>query len=299
MSTISIVTSMCNRGPEVLEIIDKLLFPSLLNNGRSDMELVIIDDYSPLKNETQTIVEKHLCDLKSAFGNVVFIRNGSNLGFAKSFNRGMFMARGEKLIVANDDLYFPLNSIGRLAKTLDEPAGYLIAGPITNASSAWSFQYCKQAPLLRSYAPAEITRLEKFSEWLYAQMKGRRMTTDNLCGFCFAADPVLLKEFCGFDEQYGYGFYEDTDFVQRIAKAYGEKKIAINLEVFIGHGGDKGSSKTVSQELLKMNYALVTNGIRYGHRWGYWKLLKRIVFGIESQFGKGTISELLPEKIDL
>lgn len=294
MGAVSIITSMYNRKPGVLETIDKLLFPSLLNNGGSDMELLIIDDCSPLENETGILVKKYLRDLKSAFGNVIFTRNGFNFGFAKSFNRGIFMAGGKKILVTNDDVYFPQNSISRLVATLNEPEGYLIVGPITNSSNVWSFQYCKQAPLLKSYAPAEIAKLEKFSSWLYVQMKGQRMTADNLCGFCFAADSALLKELHGFDDKYSYGFYEDTDLMQRIAKEYGEQKIAVNLEVFVGHGGIQGPSETMKQEFLKMQYALITNGIRYANRWGYGKLLKRIFYGVRSQFGKGTISEILP-----
>jgi GT2 family glycosyltransferase len=301
MAKLSVITSMYNRSTEVLSAIDNLFFPSLLNNGNSGTEVIIIDDCSPLENETKAIVEKYLPDLKRRFGNVDFIRNASNLGFAKSFNKGLILAGGEKSVVVNDDLYFPQNSLAGLAATLDEPEGYLIAGPITNASSSWSYQYCKQAPQLESYALAEIEKLERFARWLLMVMKGRRMTTDNLCGFCFAADAVFLKKIGGFNERYGYyGFFEDTDLVQRIARECGEKKIAVNLEVFIGHGGVKGTSRTMLQQPLKMACALLVNGFKYANDWGYGKLLKRIIYGNWSQLtGKGTISELLPKKIDL
>lgn len=299
MNTISIITSMYNRNPQILETIDNLLIPSLLSNGNSEMELIIIDDCSPLEDATGNLIGKHFQTLKEKFGNVIFTRNESNLGFAKNFNTGLYKAGGERIILANDDLYFPLNSIARLVQTLDEQEGYLIAGPITNASGAWSFQYCKQAPLLSSYEPAEIVELEKFSLWLYEKMRGQIMTTDNLCGFCYATDAAFLRELNGFDEKYGHGFFEDTDLIQRIAKEYGKSKIAINMEVFVGHGGVKGSSQTMSQELLKMNYYFFANAIKYANRWGYWKLLRRIVYGIQSQTGKGTISELLPENVAL
>lgn len=195
--TISVITSMYNRKSEVLEIITNLLLPSLLNNGSSNTELIIIDDCSPLKDETEALIGKYHRDLKCKFGNVIFTRNKSNLGEIRSINKGMYMAEGKRLILANDDLYFPRNSIERLAATLDEPEGYLIAGPITNASSSWSFQYCRQAPTLKSYSPAEIEKLEQFSLWLHERMRGRRKTTDNLCGFCFAADSQLLKKIGG------------------------------------------------------------------------------------------------------
>ena len=299
--TISIITSMYNRKPEVLEIITNLLLPSLLNNGRSSMELIIIDDCSPLKDATGTIIERYLPVLEDRFGNVIFVRNEANLGWTGSINKGIYMAGGKRLIIANDDVYFPSRSIERLAITLDRPEGYLIAGPITNASTAWSFQYCRQAPSLKSNSPAEIEKLEKFSLWLREKMRDRIITTNNLCGFCFAADSQLLKKIGGLEEKYKHGYFEDTDLIQRIAKEYGEEKIAINLEVFVGHGGVSGTSRTMLQEPFKMAKALIANGIKYASCWGYQKLLKRIVFGIRSQLtGKGTISELLPPgKINL
>jgi O-antigen biosynthesis protein len=264
------------------------------------MELIIMDDFSPLEKETKEVVEKYFCGLKSKFGNVIFTRNQANLGFAKSFNRGIKMARGEKLIIANDDLYFPANSIERLARTLDEQEGYLIAGPITNANTSWSFQYCKQAPKLKAFTQKEIEKLELFAKWLYETMKDRRMATNNLCGFCFAADSAYLKDIGGFNEKYGYGFYEDTDLIQKTVKQHGVEKIVINLEVFVGHGGVKGASGTMLQEPLKMVQALVVNGFKFANDWGYGKLLRRIIYGIRSQVsGKGTISELLSREIRL
>lgn len=298
--TISIVTSMYNRKPEVLEIIANLLLPSLLNNGGSDAELIIIDDYSLLKAETKALVEKYLPALKSRFGNVIFTRNESNLGWTASINKGIYMAGGKRLIVANDDLYFPLNSVERLAETLDSPEGYLIAGPITNNQGVWTFQYCRQAPTIKSYAPTEIEKLEKFSSWLWTKMKGERMVIPSLSGFCFATDSILLKKMGGFEEKYRHGYYEDADLIQRIARKYGKNAIAANLEVFVGHGGVRGASRTMLQEPFKLARALLVNSFKYANTWGYWKWIRGIISGFRSQLsGKGTISELLPKRVNL
>ena len=295
--TTSIITSLYNSKVETLDVIDKLFFPSLLNNKGADKELIIIDDGSPLKKETTYLVEKYLQDLRRSFVDVKFIRNETNLGFSKSFNKGIFMASGEKLLVTNDDTYFPFCSIEKLVSTLSEKPGYGLVGPITNAQTAWSPQYCKQAPLIKSYSYTELERLELFSKWLAEHMKDRRMITDNLCGFCFAADAYFLKNIGGFNEKYKFGYYEDTDLASRVAREYGKEKLVINMEVFVGHGGIKGTSGSFLQHPVKMIYYLLVNGIKYANDWGYGKLLKRITYGILSQRGKGTISELLPDKI--
>lgn len=296
---LSIITSMYNKDPEVIKLISELFFRSLLNNSSLDYELVIIDDHSPLETETRVMVEKFMPQLKRYFGNVIFKRNPKNLGFAQSYNTGIYMASCKQLLITNDDVYFPQGSIAKLVNTLNETAGYKIVGPVTNANTAWSFQYCQQAPILKSHSNDELEKLGVFAKWLENEMKGRRIITDNLCGFCFAADAEFLKKQGGFDESYKFGLFEDTDLIQRIVHKYGKEKVAINLEVFVNHGGTAGSSKSVKQLPAKMLYYSLINGAKYARSWGWWTLAKRIHYGLLSQItGRGTISEQLPKKIN-
>jgi GT2 family glycosyltransferase len=297
MKTTTIVTSMYNRSQGVLEIIDKLFFTSLLRNGDLNTELIILDDCSPFQIQTDTIIGKYLPILKKIFGSVIFVRNESNLGFAKSFNKGIKMASGERLLIANDDLYFPKGSIQKLVETLLNP-DYLLVGPISNNKELFSFQYCEQAPKLNSYFPQETERLELFSEFLKQKMHGQIKKTDDLCGFCFATDTAFLKEIGGFNENYKHGFWEDIELIKKINKEYGYGKTAINMEVFVGHRGIKEGASSFMQQPLKAAYYFLINSFKYANTWGYGKTLERMTFGLRSQIsGKGTISELLPKEI--
>ncbi|MCX6754234.1 MAG: glycosyltransferase [Candidatus Nomurabacteria bacterium] len=293
----SIITSMYNKHSEVLKIIDELFIPSLIQNGNKDTEIIIIDDCSLLEAETENLINKHLPSLRNSFASVIFVKNQVNLGFAKSFNRGINMACGENLLITNDDVYFPIGSIKKLVDTLSESENYALVGPVSNNIELWSFQYCKQAPKIASYSDQEIARLELFSTWLAKNMHNQRKTVDNLCGFCFAADASFLKKFGGFSEKYKHGYFEDTDLIKQITKKYGYEKIAVNMEVFINHGGPKGASQTFKQLPVKMFISLIVNSFKYANTWGYSTLLKRIIYGLKSHFGIGTISELIPKKI--
>lgn len=292
----TIVTSMYNRKQEVLEIIDKLFFPSLLRNSNKNTELIIIDDCSPLKIQTDILIHKYLPELRKAFGSVKYTTNKENLGFAKSYNVGIQMAKGKNLLIANDDLYFPIGSINKLIDTLSESKDCGLVGPISNTPMMWSFQYCKQAPRLKSYSTEEIGKIEEFSIWLSEKMSGKRTMTDHhLCGFCFASKTNFMKEFGGFNENYGYGNLEDTDLIYRILHKYGKERLVINNEVFIGHGGIKGNSRTLLQQPLRMICHMIINSVIFSYRWGLKKYFKIVYFGIKSQLnGTGTISELLP-----
>jgi GT2 family glycosyltransferase len=107
-----------------------------------------------------------------------------------------------------------------------------------------------------------------------------------------------MNEMGGFDEQFAYGLYEDTDLVQRVVKRYGKDKIVINPEVFVAHGGPGGSSVTVRQEPWRFAYYAWVNSLKYARRWGYRALLGRLAYGMVSQTtGRGTVSDQLPKKI--
>lgn len=293
----TLVTSMYNQNISVLETLDKLFFPSLLKNGNKNIGILILDDCSPLRRETEELVNKYTSKLMRAFAFVKFLRNKTNLGFAGSFNKGIRLTQTKYILIANDDLYFPAGSIKRLISTLNEKESYGLVGPISNNKELWSYQYCRQAPKIKSYKPEEIKKLDLFSSWLQKEMTGQRMVTDNICGFCFAADTAFLKSFNGFTEKYQHGYYEDTDLIQRIIKEHGLGSVAINMEVFIGHGGVNGASQSFKQLPLKMVKSLIVNSFKYAKTWGYLKLLRRFIYGTLSQLGYGTISSLLPRKI--
>lgn len=296
---ITLVTSMFNKNAEVIDILNNVFFPGLLLNRSKKVRLIIIDDCSPLKKETEYVVNKYIDRLRREFCSVIFIRNEKNLGFAKSYNKGIKMAKTKYILVANDDVYFPVGSIRRLVSSLDEKDDYGLVGPVSNNSTLWTFQYCKQAPRLKSYLPEEFGRIEKFSRYLSKTMEGQRRTVDShLCGFCFAAKTEFLKEFGGFNESYNFGQYEDTDLVRRVVSKYGSRKIAIIMDVFVGHGGRNGNSRTLLQEPHKMVYYGIVNGFKYLNRWGFKEYLKVLTFGLRSQMtGKGTISDLIPNNI--
>ena len=289
----SIITSMYNRKPATIETVDNLFFPSILNNASSDKELVILDDCSPLEQETRAMVEKYLRDLKKRFGNVVFERNPENYGFGKSFNRGINLAGGDRLVVSNDDVYFPLESVDLLAATLLESDKFGLIAPITNEKTSWTYQYCKQAPKLKSYSPEELEKLESFAKHARESMKGIRIAVDNVSGFCFAINSDLLREIGTFDESFEYGLFEDTDLAKRVGQEY---KIIINPEVFVNHGGLKGASGSLLQQPIKTSYYAVVNAFKHGRKWSYLNTLRGIAFGLYSQTGRGTVSELFEEK---
>jgi hypothetical protein len=51
---------MHNRTQASIDVMDALFFPSLLRNAAKDWELIIVDDASPLKQQTNALMVRHL-----------------------------------------------------------------------------------------------------------------------------------------------------------------------------------------------------------------------------------------------
>lgn len=293
MST-TIVTSMYNKSLRVIKTIDKLFLPSLLNNASSDKELILVDDFSPAKSETRALLNKYLPELRAQFGNVEFVQNKENLGFGSSYNGGIMRANGSDIIVVNDDVYFPKNSVDKLTSVLFESDSYGIVSPITNEKASFTYQYCKQAPHITTYSELEFERIENFSEFASEKMNGKRIKTDLVTGFCFAMPTDLLQQLGGFDEQFKFGMFEDTDLARRVNQNY---DVIVAPDIYIHHGGIKGSSGSISQVPWKMFKAGIVNQYKYGKKWNdHSGAMKHVIKGVQRMMtGKYTVSELFDE----
>ncbi len=237
---ISIISSMYNNNKLILEILDNLFFPSLLNNASKEYEFILVDDISPLKKETLILIKKWEKKLKSKFGKFTFVQNSKNLGFAKSFNRGVSKASGEILILANDDLYFPKKSIENLyLQTKNKKYGLI--GPSTNEKGAWTKQYLKSTRDIRDFSLDEINYIEKTYIDAKKCFGNKIYSVDMLAGFCFSIRKEVFEEFGGFAEIYGRGLFEDTELASKIRKKY---LLGLVSGVFIYHGGPEGASNS-------------------------------------------------------
>ena len=100
---ISIITINFNGLKDTCELIDSIPF----NN---DMEVIVVDNASK-KDEASIISER--------FPQVKVIRSNQNLGFAGGNNLGMKEAKGEYILLINNDTYFKEFNIDSLIEKLE------------------------------------------------------------------------------------------------------------------------------------------------------------------------------------
>lgn len=192
------------------------------------VEIIVVDDASP---EPASIA------LQGVSG-ICLVRNESNLGFIGSCHRGADLARGEFLILLNNDIQvtagwldalldvFTLRAdAGLVGARLVYPDGRLqeAGGIVWQDGSAWNWG--------RGGDPEQP---------MYRYLRA----VDYCSGACLALRRADWKTFGGFDRTYAPAYYEDTDLAFRVRA--GGKRVYYQPEAKIIHyeGVSSGTDET-------------------------------------------------------
>ena len=187
---------------------------------QADFEVIVVDDQS--SDETPVRLE--------AVEGLVSIRNEQNLGFVGSCNRGAESARGQYIVMLNNDTQVLDGWLDRLIDTfrcfpdtgiagakLVYPDGSLqeTGGMIFRDGSGWNYGKGDDA----SRPEYEFTR-----------------EVDYCSGACIMLETRLFGELGGFDSRYAPAYYEDTDLAFRV-RAMGLKVRVQPAAVIVHHEG--------------------------------------------------------------
>ena len=154
------------------------------------------------------------------------IANGRNLGFAMGCNQGMEAARGDFILLLNNDVIVTPGWLsGLLAPFSSEGVG--IVGPVTNNISG-----------LQRVPEAEyqsIADLDAFALAHRQRLSGARVPTRRIVGFCMLFRRSLYETIGPLEAEFGSGNFEDDDFCLRASlEGFGN---LIAADVFIHHFG--------------------------------------------------------------
>jgi len=170
---------------------------SIMRNTSGEYGIIIID------NASDEETKKYLETLK-AFGKlpVVLIRNEENLGFIKAVNQGMASSAADFICILNNDT---IVAKGWLKEMID------IAGAggdigIVNPSSNNLGQ-----------KPASGEPVDLYAEKI-VRNSGQSVELSAAIGFCMLIKREVIRKIGLFDEIYGMGNFEDTDFSRRAVK---------------------------------------------------------------------------------
>ena len=223
---VSIVIPAYNEHKYTLACIESII----KHTDNVSYEIIIMDDCSS---------EKESREIGKYMKNILFHSNDKNLGFIRNCNKGAGFAKGNYVMLLNNDtnvqpgwlsalveLIDPSKKIGMVGSKLVYPNGQLqdAGGIIWNDASGWNF-----GRLADPNSP----------EYNYVR------ETDYLTGATILIWKSLWDEIGGFDELYVPAYYDDPDLAFEVRKAgykvlYQPKSVVVHYEG-ISNGTDLGS----------------------------------------------------------
>ncbi|MEN3816670.1 MULTISPECIES: bifunctional glycosyltransferase family 2 protein/class I SAM-dependent methyltransferase [Bacillus] len=227
-----------------LELTKKCLASIERYTDKDKIELIIVDNGS--SDGTREYIS-NLPDVK-------VILNEKNLGFAKGCNQGIEAAGGENLLFLNNDTMVTKNWLTSMLRVLyhSEKAG--MVGPVSN--------YVSGAQMIHD-AYQSLDELESFAEAYCAREKHHTKRVLRLVGFCLLVKKSVIEDSGPFDEQFGYGSFEDDDLCLRaLQKGY---SLHIALDAFVHHHGH--ATFTANQD-ININQLYSENRQRFTEKWG-------------------------------
>ncbi len=193
---------------------------SLAAGAAANLEIVVVD------NNSQDGSAEQLQDYVRRHPDIVVQLNRENRGFAGGNNDGVRLASGEVIVLLNSDTIVPSGAMAKFSQALADHQDWAMVGPMTNEAGN------EQRIFTTGQSVQEI--MMEGEEWC-RHAGSRGIPTDSLVFFCVAIRRDLYLRLGGLDEDYGLGFYEDTDFCVR-ALAQG-CRLLIAEDIFVYHQG--------------------------------------------------------------
>ena len=217
---------------------------AIKSNTEDDLfEVIVIDNGSnpPFKNP--------------AWKNFSYLRNETNLGFPVAVNQGIKAAKGEVIILLNNDVICVQGWASRLLAHLDT---YSIVGPLTNYASGL------QQITIPVYQDEQELNL-RANEWA-AKHKGQVEEVSWIIGFCMAFKKSLWEEIGPFDESLWPCSGEEVDFCMR-AKVIGHR-VGIVKDVYVHHAGSQTFNELERSGQLNYQDICFKNDRHLESKWG-------------------------------
>ncbi len=241
----------------------KRCLDSLLQNTRFDFNLIIVDNGSEKK--TKDFLKDF--ERNNPKCGIILIRNEKNKGFVKAVNQGMRESRADYICILNNDTIVTEGWLSEMIKIFQINPGIGIVNPSSNNLGQ---------------KPARGQKIEDYVSALKPE-SGKYVELMNALGFCMLIKRALIEEIGLFDEIYGMGNFEDTDFSMR-AKRKGYLCVRA-LGAYVYH-----KENTSFNVFGGYHYEFEKNKKIFESRWGK---QKRILFII----GKNILEESHKQKI--
>lgn len=231
------------------EPLTRLCVESVLADAAAPpFELIVVD------NGSRDGSRAYLQTIARRFPQVVLLLNDDNRGFAAACNQGLARARGELLVLLNNDAIVAPGWLERLAAQAASPEVGLV-GPVTNRIGNEA-----EVPVgYETYGGFLAEAAERA-----AARAGERFELPMPAMFCLALRRDVHAQLGPLDEGFGLGTLEDDDYAERARRA--GYRLVCAEDVLVHHFGEGSLGELYADgshgELLAANRA------RFEDKWG-------------------------------
>jgi GT2 family glycosyltransferase len=198
---VSIITVNYNQSEvtcALLESLDKTTYPNL--------EVIVVDNHST-EDDPTIIKQRH--------PNIVFIQNPINYGFAAGNNYGLMRARGEYVMLLNNDIEVPPGFLEPLVAKLENHP------EIGAVSPRIKFYYQPDTIQYAGYTPMDRVTIRNFAIGYREKDRGQ-YNEDRETAYAHGAAmmvPMRVVKQIGLMSYIFFLYYEEADWCERILKA--------------------------------------------------------------------------------
>lgn len=221
-----------------------------LYSDYENLEIIIID------NASSDGTQKYLEEWSVLGANRSLILNDTNRGFSAANNQGLAIAKGEYLVLLNNDTYVTPGWIRTLYRHFRCDSEIGLIGPVTNNIG-------NEAKIDIQYS--NMDQMIQISKAYTYKHVGQLFPLRTAAFFCVMMSRVVYERIGVLDEEFGLGFFEDDDYCRRIEQAGFQIKCA--EDVFIHHHLSASFMRLDRDARRKL---FDKNKKFYEQKWGKW-----------------------------
>ncbi|QXM06348.1 glycosyltransferase [Crassaminicella indica] len=218
---------------------------------KNTYEIIVVDNHSTDGTVQWLKAQK---DIKCIF-------NEENLGFPKGCNQGIKIAKGNSILLLNNDVVVTPNWLANLNACLYSADDIGAVGAVTNNCSYYQSISVNYKNIEEMIAFSQKNNISSSTKW------EKRL---KLIGFCMLIKREVIQKIGLLDERFSPGNFEDDDYSFRIIKA--GYKLMLCKDVFIHHFGHASFNKNSNE----FSNILTINRNFFKEKWGFdpWKDLQ-------------------------
>lgn len=215
-----------------------------------NFEVIIVDNNS--RDGSQDFL-RYYVELKANYSLII---NDNNSGFSAANNQGLQMARGDYLVLLNNDTYVTSGWLASLYRHFKRNPLLGMVGPSTNNIG-------NEAKITIHYH--DMTEMAQKAQVITLSKMGESFSIPALAFFCVMLSRKVYEQVGELDEAFGIGMFEDDDYCRRVTELGYEMLCAD--DVFIHHH----LSASFDQMGVKRKQQLFEkNKLIYEKKWGAW-----------------------------